>query len=665
MPAKSKAVVQSVGRTFSQPDELRNILEPVMQAAMLAWQNVLVVSKPGCIAGDAIVTVNRAGNGRSLPISELVARLNGGKVTTRGWDLSIPTYISIAKDGLVRSVKLKNAWCSGTKKTYTLTTASGREIRATSDHRFMREDGSWAELIDLKWGEPICVNIGKSQNGNSKKNVYLEIVTKYHPHQKRKSKLLDGSYSHDVLAHRLAYEANMNGLTFNDYIYILNHVPAQAMQLQYLPEDILVHHIDENIKNNDPANLQAVTLAEHRAIHSATDFKYVLDQVGVEKVERLDYFGEEPTYDIEVDDESHNFIANGFVVHNCGKSEILMAMGKQVFGPDVFNGQDRTFVLPCTPSTLPPDIVGYANPVYSIDPQAEEKGIPYWIVKGTPVDEEILYCVLEEATRIGDLGGDTLVHAMHNISKFHRPLYIANANWLIPTPRNEALRDRFSFTIFYQPSVVDIDALVAKPTISSWRFDLPTFEQIEQVQAWTRDYIQAPFDYRCNSVIIDLLKNVQRVCEGTSFEFNNRRVFQLRSMLYAMGCHAEGSNDFTDIPRIAFDALAYSYPVVDFHESSQWRKIIMSLVDRVETEIAEFKSNAYAVWKGIFAEHADRSGNISASQRDALNRQLAQTWTSYEKSLKTDFPNDKRVAQALGEMYSIYRELVLGKNPLR
>ena len=71
----------------------------------------------------------------------------------------------------------------------------------------------------------------------------------------------------------------------------------------------------------------------------------------------------------------------------------------------------------------PADIVGYANPVYAIDPEAEANGVPYWIDRGTPVEKTILGCLLDEIGRFGDLGADTAVHAMHNISKFHRPVY--------------------------------------------------------------------------------------------------------------------------------------------------------------------------------------------------------------------------------------------------
>lgn len=348
-----------------------------------------------------------------------------------------------------------------------------------------------------------------------------------------------------------------------------------------------------------------------------------------------------------------------------GKSEILSAMGNQVFGEGRIDDQDHTFVLTCTPSTLPPDVVGFANPVYSMDAQAKEKGLTYWITEGTPVNQNVMFCVLEEATRIGDLGGDTLIHAMHNISKYHRPLYVANANWLTPTPRNEALRDRFSFTIFYQPSIVDVKALIRTPAIESWEFDLPTFEEILEVQGWTNDFVRNPDNYRCSEVLETLLENIQRVCEGTEFEFNNRRVFQLRSMLYSMGAYYAKSPDFDKLPREAFSALAYAYPVVDFGQASLWKKIVVSLVDRVETEIAEFKANAYDSWQAIFNKHADRSGNIQAAQRDALTREMTKTWTTAERQLRENFPNDQRVEMALKEMFSIYREIILGRNPLR
>jgi len=341
-----------------------------------------------------------------------------------------------------------------------------------------------------------------------------------------------------------------------------------------------------------------------------------------------------------------------------GKTEILYYMLKHVFG------EEATMLFPCVPSTLPADIIGYANPIYSIDPEAEDKGIPYWITKGTPVAEEVRGCLLDEVSRFGDLGMDTAVHAMHAISKFHRPIYVGTANWLTPTPRNEALRDRFSFTIWYQPSQPDIRALVAKPAISTWDFDLPDFNTVMEVNGLVTTYIENdPSHYKCSEAIIGLLENIQRLCDeqGGDFTLNNRRIFQFRAMLYAMGAYYAGNDDFEDLPRQAFDALAYGYPVVDFGQALRWKKIVYALVDVVETEINEFKGNAYAAWTNIVAKYSDNRGRLNEDARDALSRELGRAWQDAEKTLRADHPGNPRVDEALREMFATYKKLLRGE----
>jgi len=341
-----------------------------------------------------------------------------------------------------------------------------------------------------------------------------------------------------------------------------------------------------------------------------------------------------------------------------GKTEILYYMLKQVFG------DEATMLFPCVPSTLPADIIGYANPIYAINPNAEDEGIPYWITKGTPVADDIRACLLDEVSRFGDLGMDTAVHAMHAISKFHRPVYVGTANWLTPTPRNEALRDRFSFTVWYQPSQVDIRALVAKPAISTWKFDMPDFEQVMEVNQLVTTYTQSdPTVYKCSEAIIGLLEGIQRLCDeqGGDFSLNNRRIFQFRAMLYAMGVYHSGSDDFEDLPREAYDALAYGYPVIDFGQALRWKKIVYALVDVVETQINEFKGNSYTAWMNIVSKYSDSRGRLNQDAKDALSRELGAAWQRQEKLLRDEFGNDSRVEAALKEMFMIYRKLLRGE----
>lgn len=351
---------------------------------------------------------------------------------------------------------------------------------------------------------------------------------------------------------------------------------------------------------------------------------------------------------------------NGLVVGKpgYGKTEIIMAMLNQVFG------EDKTLLFPCFPSTLPSDIVGYANPVYSLDPEAEQKGIPYWITKGAPVDPHILGVLLDEISRFGDLGSDTAVHAMHDISLYHRPVYFGTANWLTPTPRNQAMHDRFTFTVHYEPSVVSVGSLVRTPAIQTWDFNLPTLEQVLAVNSWMQEFNSKPQNYQANEVIVELLENVVRLCQGTNFEMNNRRVFQMRSVIYSMGAYFAGSPDFNDVNPMTFSALQYCYPVTTYSESIEWKKIITSLIDVVETQLAEFEANAYKAWTSIVGKFSDRNGNIKLEGRDEMNRLLGKQWAEQEKLLRDTF-GEERSEPYRRRMFGIYRQLLSGKNPLQ
>ena len=75
-----------------------------------------------------------------------------------------------------------------------------------------------------------------------------------------------------------------------------------------------------------------------------------------------------------------------------GKTEIIHFMLKQIFGDD-------SMLFPCVPTTKAEDVIGYPNPIYSIEPDAKAKGIPYWITEGTPVDPDVKSVLLDEFTR--------------------------------------------------------------------------------------------------------------------------------------------------------------------------------------------------------------------------------------------------------------------------
>ena len=81
-----------------------------------------------------------------------------------------------------------------------------------------------------------------------------------------------------------------------------------------------IHHIDLNPNNNAESNLKVLCRECHKWLHKDNikanyDYNYEFD-----KVISIERIGEEDCYDITLegyDENTANFVANGFIVHNC------------------------------------------------------------------------------------------------------------------------------------------------------------------------------------------------------------------------------------------------------------------------------------------------------------------------------------------------------------
>jgi replicative DNA helicase len=96
----------------------------------------------GCLTGDSRVYLPETGEYR--PIAELVGRSGFDVVAlnTETWKLE--------------RRKVTRAFITGRKPVYRLTTALGRTIRATGNHKFLAFDG-WKRLDEVKVGEPLAL----------------------------------------------------------------------------------------------------------------------------------------------------------------------------------------------------------------------------------------------------------------------------------------------------------------------------------------------------------------------------------------------------------------------------------------------------------------------------------------------------------------------------
>ncbi len=96
----------------------------------------------GCLSGDSLVTL--ADSGLEVPIRDLV-----GKSGFAVWGLNSDTLKQ-------EKAIVTNAFCTGVKPVWEMTTSLGNSIKATGNHKFFASDG-WKRLDELKIGDRIAI----------------------------------------------------------------------------------------------------------------------------------------------------------------------------------------------------------------------------------------------------------------------------------------------------------------------------------------------------------------------------------------------------------------------------------------------------------------------------------------------------------------------------
>ncbi|MGY6530260.1 MAG: replicative DNA helicase [Cyanobacterium sp.] len=96
----------------------------------------------GCLSGDSLVTM--ADSGEEIPIRDLA-----GKSDFAIWALNEKTM-------KMERALVSNAFCTGIKPIWQITTELGRTIKATANHKFLRYDG-WQRLDCLQKGDRISM----------------------------------------------------------------------------------------------------------------------------------------------------------------------------------------------------------------------------------------------------------------------------------------------------------------------------------------------------------------------------------------------------------------------------------------------------------------------------------------------------------------------------
>ncbi len=158
----------------------------------------------GCLAGDSIIV--DAKSGKRYRIDELAQNKNLLPIETKSMDSSLK----------IDNFTITNAFFSGEKLTYKLTTKSGKTINATANHKFYRVDG-WIRLDNLKVGDKIATP--------NRIDIYWDEIVSIEEHKKEKTYDLTVDSVHnfvanDIVVHNsIEQDADIVMFVYRDDVY--------------------------------------------------------------------------------------------------------------------------------------------------------------------------------------------------------------------------------------------------------------------------------------------------------------------------------------------------------------------------------------------------------------------------------------------------------------
>lgn len=278
----------------------------------------------GCLAEDTYIKfINVRPDGivqdcKGGKIKHLYNRFHNRNEKTKDTTFNVA---SINNDDRVFRNEIADVVKTGIKECFELKTKKGFSIQATKDHKFYTGT-NYLPLSDLKVGDVVYVHINTPYKAKeaAPRRKYKETTIKWY--YKGKQKLINGCLYYREKVHRLIYEAHMNNISYDDYIKMLNTSTSLPQDFFTIPENYEIHHIDENTQNNDVENLMMILPSEHLKMHATERHNNLRFVVEEDKIISIESVGEKETYDIKCYFPYNNFIAEGIVVHNSGKSTI-------------------------------------------------------------------------------------------------------------------------------------------------------------------------------------------------------------------------------------------------------------------------------------------------------------------------------------------------------
>lgn len=366
MPEQALLRLQEL--SFEGAGSYREVVDPLPLAGQGA---VLLCGAEGCLAASTHIPYdvqNERGerrNSKGGTIERLYHRFHGidppsGKGQyLRGLDNAQFFVSSVNDEGRILKNRIVDVVKTGTRPCFRVETALGFVVVATADHKFWI-GSRYVPTSALRVGSHVYVHNNTRYTKQDKtRQARPAVCVKHHPHGSVKDvfdKKTGNTYSYKRLPRsHLAVEAHMNGLSYKEYRKRLNDGDLDG--LQFLGHDVHVHHVDENFRNDDPANLMVLDPKDHNRQHAIEQHNNLRFVAVRDTIVSITPVGERETYDIKVQGPFNNYVANGFVVHNSGKSMVPEVMTLVLYG----KGSPRVRKTGLVESSIVNEAVGYCG----------------------------------------------------------------------------------------------------------------------------------------------------------------------------------------------------------------------------------------------------------------------------------------------------------------
>lgn len=298
-----------------------------MSAVRPAGARLKTFGGRACLTGDTILYKDRK---KSRGYNEITIKdlydmeRSSGKWESKSNHFNDVKLRSLDEEtGVFFRNKVVTVVANGLAPIYQIITENGYRIKATGNHRFMRETGEYDFVDNFNEGDLIAVN-GSSERksgtcvdcGSSISRRAIRCKTCFNIYQQKEDALMTTARQRKQCR------------TYKEECCEICGLIESGSEKRFER-----HHIDENPMHNDHVNLMYLCPTCHQRLHAKQrtfSDPYSHKYLSFDKIISIEYAGEEQVYDLQMQGPNHNFIANGFVSHNSGPEPLDLLFRKTV-----------------------------------------------------------------------------------------------------------------------------------------------------------------------------------------------------------------------------------------------------------------------------------------------------------------------------------------------